>query len=161
MIVLYIRNSFEMMCLLCVMAEVRRLSSFNKIVEMRQMIVDALVEVAQKTHPDNTRRVPTLLLLLTHIRQAGERGIAYFQSLKHEGCVTFCDLLTEMLDAHNSASAAASTSVAVTASLPSTSSAGIDRKNLNLAPPPPHLAMGTAVMTKRSSPDEGNMNSYV
>ena len=141
--------------------EVRRLSSFNKIVEMRQMIVDALVEVAQKTHPDNARRVPTLLLLLTHVRQAGERGIAYFQSLKHEGCVTFCDLLTEMLDAHNSASTTASPPTAVTASLPSTSSAGIDRKNLNLAPPPPHLAMGAPVMTKRSSPDEGNMNSYV
>ena len=144
---------------LCLVAEVRRLSSFNKIVEMRQMIVDALVEVAQKSHPDNSRRVPTLLLLLTHVRQAGERGIAYFQSLKHEGCVTFCDLLTEMLDAHNSASAAASTSTAVTASLPSTSSAGVERKSL--APPPPHLALGTAVMTKGNAGEDASITAYV
>jgi len=140
---------------------VRRLSSFNKIVEMRQMIVDALVEVAQKSHPDNTRRVPTLLLLLTHVRQAGERGIAYFQSLKHEGCVTFCDLLTEMLDAHNSASAAASTSTAVTTSLPSTSSTGVERKSLSLALPPPHLALGTAVMTKGNAGEDASITSYV
>nr|KAG5711984.1 hypothetical protein BaRGS_026425 [Batillaria attramentaria] len=108
-------------------AEVRRLASYSKIVEMRQMIVDALVVVAQQTHPDNARHVPSLLLLLTHIRQAGERGIAYFQSLKHEGCVTFCDLLTEMLEAHNSATAT-NASPGVNVSLPSTSSVGADRK---------------------------------
>nr|ABQ96884.1 estrogen receptor [Nucella lapillus] len=126
-------------------AEVRRLASMDKIVEMRQMIVDALTEVAQKSHPEDARRVPCLLLLLTHVRQAGERGIAYFQTLKHGGCVAFCDLLTEMLDAHNSATsaaaaaAAASSSTAVTASMPSTSSTGIDQKTLTLGPPGPHL----------------------
>nr|BAC66480.2 estrogen receptor [Reishia clavigera] len=130
-------------------AEVRRLASFDKIMEMRQMIVDALMEVAQKSHPEDTRRVPSLLLLLTHVRQAGERGIAYFQALKHGGSVAFCDLLTEMLDAHNSATSAAAaaaaaaatvTSPAVTASMPSTSSAGIDQKTLSLGPP--HLPPG-------------------
>ncbi|XP_076464316.1 uncharacterized protein LOC143296332 [Babylonia areolata] len=123
-------------------AEVRRLASFSKIIEMRQMIVDALTEVAQKSHPEDTRRVPSLLLLLTHVRQAGERGIAYFQTLKRGGCVAFCDLLTEMLDAHNSAMSTASvaSSVAMTASLPSTSSTGTDQKTLNLAPS--HLPQG-------------------
>lgn len=154
-----------MMCVF-VPTEVRRLSSSSKIVEMRQMIVDALVEVSQTTHRDDSRRVPNLLLLLTHVRQAGERGIAYFQSLKQEGCVTFCDLLIEMLDAHNSAASAAttaaSTSAAVSATQPSTSAAGIDRKNVNLGPPSHHV-MGPGVMaTKRSSPpDQGSMNSYV
>ncbi|KAK7504215.1 hypothetical protein BaRGS_00004519 [Batillaria attramentaria] len=137
-------------------AEVRRLASYSKIVEMRQMIVDALVVVAQQTHPDNARHVPSLLLLLTHIRQAGERGIAYFQSLKHEGCVTFCDLLTEMLEAHNSATAT-NASPGVNVSLPSTSSVGADRKNTS----PSQLAMGGAVITKRGSQEDGNLNPYV
>ena len=135
---------FAYFTLVChVFIEARRLASFNKIGEMRQMIVDALMEVAQKTHPDNPRRVPTLLLLLTHVRQAGERGIAYFQSLKHEGCVTFCELLTEMLEAHNSAAAAvvASSAAAVTASLPATSSStGPDHKASILATP--HMPQG-------------------
>lgn len=133
----------------------RRLASYSKIVEMRQVIVDALVVVAQQTHPDNARHVPSLLLLLTHIRQAGERGIAYFQSLKTEGCVTFCDLLTEMLEAHNSA-AAANMSGGVSVSLPSTSSVGADRKNTS----PSQLAMGGGAM-KRGSPEDGNLNPFV
>jgi hypothetical protein len=45
--------------------------------------------------------VPSILLLLTHIRQAGERAIAYFQKLKLEGSVTFSDLLKEMLDSQD------------------------------------------------------------
>ncbi|XP_048259490.1 uncharacterized protein LOC125384427 isoform X3 [Haliotis rufescens] len=83
-------------------AEVRRLASFSKIQEMRQLIVGALMEVVQKYHADDVQHFASMLLLLTHIRQAGERGIACFQQLKREGCVTFCDLLTEMLEAHNS-----------------------------------------------------------
>ncbi|KAL8564549.1 hypothetical protein ACOMHN_003307 [Nucella lapillus] len=125
-------------------AEVRKLASYPKIREMQQRMVDALMEVVQRSHPDNIRRVPSLLLLLTHIRQAGERGIAFFQTLKHEGCVTFCDLLTEMLDAHHAASTAAASTVAsasVTVSLPSTSSADVvDRKSV--LPPQPHLPHG-------------------
>ncbi|BFZ11921.1 hypothetical protein BsWGS_14960 [Bradybaena similaris] len=84
-------------------AEVRRLDSFVKIQEMRQVILDVFMEVAGRHQGyGNLRHAPSILLLLTHIRQAGERGITYFQRLKMEGCVTFCDLLTEMLDAHNS-----------------------------------------------------------
>lgn len=67
---------------------------------MRQSILDALVDIVQKYHPDNLRHTPSVLLLLTHIRQAGERGISHFQRLKNEGVVTFSDLLKEMLDAH-------------------------------------------------------------
>lgn len=85
-----------------VYSEVRRLASFSKIQEMRQLIVGALMEVVQKYHADDVQHFASMLLLLTHIRQAGERGIACFQQLKREGCVTFCDLLTEMLEAHNS-----------------------------------------------------------
>ncbi|KAJ8308689.1 hypothetical protein KUTeg_013563 [Tegillarca granosa] len=80
--------------------EVRRLSSFSRIHDMRQSILDALVDIVQKYHPDNLRHIPSVLLLLTHIRQAGERGISHFQRLKNEGVVTFSDLLKEMLDAH-------------------------------------------------------------
>ncbi|XP_033733856.1 estrogen receptor gamma-like isoform X1 [Pecten maximus] len=82
-------------------AEVRKLASCSKIYEMRQTILDALVDTAQKYHPDNLRHVPSILLLLTHLRQAGERGIAYFQKLKNEETVYFCDLLKEMLDAQD------------------------------------------------------------
>nr|ANC90315.1 estrogen receptor [Saccostrea glomerata] len=82
-------------------AEVRRLASCNQIYNMQQALLDAIVDTAQKYHPDNVRHVPAVLLLLTHIRQAGERGIAYFQRLKSEGIVTFCDLLKEMLDAQD------------------------------------------------------------
>ncbi|XP_021374787.1 estrogen receptor-like isoform X1 [Mizuhopecten yessoensis] len=82
-------------------AEVRKLASCSKIYEMRQSILDALVDTAQKYHPDNLRHVPSILLLLTHLRQAGERGIAYFQKLKNEETVYFCDLLKEMLDAQD------------------------------------------------------------
>lgn len=126
------------------------------------MIVDALMDIAQRTHPENPRHVPSLILLLTHIRQAGERGIAYFQSLKREGCVTFCDLLTEMLDAHNSAAAAAASAAATTSAvtatvtMPSTSSVGVDQKNIS----PQQLAMGGTLITKRGS-QEDNMNPYV
>lgn len=84
-----------------VFTEVRQLASYSKIYEMRQSILDALVDTAQKYHPDNLRHVPSILLLLTHIRQAGERGIAYFQRLKKEETVYFCDLLKEMLDAQD------------------------------------------------------------
>uniref|UniRef100_K1QUU5 Estrogen receptor n=1 Tax=Magallana gigas TaxID=29159 RepID=K1QUU5_MAGGI len=82
-------------------AEVRRLASYNQIFNMQQSLLDAIVDTAQKYHPDNVRHVPAVLLLLTHIRQAGERGIAFFQRLKSEGVVTFCDLLKEMLDAQD------------------------------------------------------------
>lgn len=82
-------------------AEVRRLSSCDKIHSMRQSILDAVVDTAQKYHPDNLRHVPSILLLLTHIRQAGERAVAYFQKLKLEGSVTFSDLLKEMLDSQD------------------------------------------------------------
>lgn len=118
------------------------------------MIVDAFVEVAQRTHPENMRHVPSLLLLLTHIRQAGERGIAYFQSLKREGCVSFCDLLMEMLEAHNSAAIGAAATMA--SSLPSTSAADVDRKNIT----PSQLGMG-GIIVKRDSHDDGSMNPYV
>lgn len=153
-------------------AEVRRLSSFSKIMEMRAMIVDALMEVAHKMHPENARRVPTLLLLLTHVRQAGERGIAYFQTLKHEGCVSFCELLTEMLEAHNSPSSAimVATASTVHSPVPSTSSSNMgsgvsmeSRKSTGMGPTGPHLQPlgGMGILTKRGSPEEGNMNSYV
>lgn len=82
-------------------SEVRRLASYNQIFNMQQSLLDAIVDTAQKYHPDNVRHVPAVLLLLTHIRQAGERGIAFFQRLKSEGVVTFCDLLKEMLDAQD------------------------------------------------------------
>ncbi|VDI23574.1 Hypothetical predicted protein [Mytilus galloprovincialis] len=68
---------------------------------MRQSILDAVVDTAQKYHPDNLRHVPSILLMLTHIRQAGTRAIAYFQKLKQEGTVTFSDLLKEMLDSQD------------------------------------------------------------
>lgn len=87
--------------LLFLFAEVRKLASFNKLHEIRRNILDSIVDIAQKYHPDNLRHVPSLLLLLTHIRQAAERATAYFQSVKREGKVTFCDLLTEMLDAQS------------------------------------------------------------
>ena len=59
------------------------------------------MDIAQKYHPDNLRHVPSVMLLLTHVRQAAERATLYFQSLKAGGSVTFCDLLSEMLDAHS------------------------------------------------------------
>ncbi|GFN89378.1 estrogen receptor [Plakobranchus ocellatus] len=103
--VLYNLNKEELLLLqatVLVNAEVRRLDSFMKIQEMRQLILDVFMEVAGRHQGyGNWRHAPSILLLLTHIRQAGERGIIYFQRLKLEGSVTFCDLLTEMLDAHN------------------------------------------------------------
>lgn len=88
------------MCV-CLFTEVRKLASYGKLQEIRQNILDSIVDIAQKYHPDNLRHIPSLLLLLTHIRQAAERATAYFQSVKREGIVTFCDLLTEMLDAQS------------------------------------------------------------
>ncbi|KAH3711682.1 hypothetical protein DPMN_071354 [Dreissena polymorpha] len=82
-------------------AEVRKLSSYSKLYEIRQNILDGIVDIAQKYHPDNLRHVPSLLLLLTHIRQASERAVVYFQSIKRDGVVTFCALLSEMLDAQS------------------------------------------------------------
>ena len=77
------------------------MASFNKLQEIRQNILDSSVDIAQKYHPDNLRHVPSLILLLTHIRRAAERATLYFQSVKKEGTVPFCDLLTEMLDAQS------------------------------------------------------------
>ncbi|XP_045161542.2 estrogen receptor-like isoform X2 [Mercenaria mercenaria] len=82
-------------------AEVRKLASFSKLQEIRQNILDSSVDIAQKYHPDNLRHVPSLILLLTHVRRAAERATLYFQSVKKEGLVPFCDLLTEMLDAQS------------------------------------------------------------
>ncbi|KAL3872831.1 hypothetical protein ACJMK2_036026 [Sinanodonta woodiana] len=80
-------------------AEVRRMVSCNQLNELRQSTLDAVVDIAQKYHPDNLRHVPSILLLLAHIRQAAERAMLYFQKIKQEGTVSFCDLLKEMLDA--------------------------------------------------------------
>uniref|UniRef100_A0A0L8G4A8 NR LBD domain-containing protein n=1 Tax=Octopus bimaculoides TaxID=37653 RepID=A0A0L8G4A8_OCTBM len=55
-----------------------------------------------KYHPDNPRHVPSALLLLSHVRQASDRSIIYLQKQKDEGHVTFCELITEMLEAQNS-----------------------------------------------------------
>lgn len=85
-------------------AEVRKLSSYSKLFEIRHSVLDGLVDIAQKYHPDNLRHVPSIMLLLTHIRQAAERATSYFQSLKKESSVTFCDLLSEMLDAQSAES---------------------------------------------------------
>lgn len=82
-------------------AEVRKLASYSKLLEIRQNILDSSVDIAQKYHPDNLRHVPSLVLLLTHVRRAAERAMLYFQSVKKEGTVQFCDLLTEMLDAQS------------------------------------------------------------
>uniref|UniRef100_A0A0B6ZVF0 Estrogen receptor n=1 Tax=Arion vulgaris TaxID=1028688 RepID=A0A0B6ZVF0_9EUPU len=104
--VLHSLNKEELLLLqatVLVNAEVRHMDSFVKIQDMRQVILDVLMEVAGRHQGyGSLRHAPSILLLLTHIRQAGERSITYFQRLKIEGCVTFCDLLTEMLDAHNS-----------------------------------------------------------
>ncbi|KAK3591620.1 hypothetical protein CHS0354_013804 [Potamilus streckersoni] len=80
-------------------AEVRRMVSCNQLNDLRQSTLDAVVDIAQKYHPDNLRHVPSILLLLTHIRQAAERAILFFQKIKQEETVSFCDLLKEMLDA--------------------------------------------------------------
>lgn len=77
------------------------MASYNKLQEIRQNILDSSVDIAQKYHPDNLRHVPSLILLLTHVRRAAERAMLYFQSVKKEGIVPFCDLLTEMLDAQS------------------------------------------------------------
>ena len=82
-------------------SEVRKLASYSKLFEIRHSVLDGLVDIAQKYHPDNLRHVPSVMLLLTHIRQAAERATSYFQSLKKEGSVSFCDLLSEMLDAQS------------------------------------------------------------
>ena len=89
------------LCCLPLSAEVRKLASYSKLHEIQQSLLDGLVDVAQKYHPDNLRHIPSILLLLTHIRQAADRATTYFQSLKKEGSVNFCDLLTEMLDAQS------------------------------------------------------------
>ena len=81
--------------------EVRKLASYSKLFEIRHSVLDGLVDIAQKYHPDNLRHVPSIMLLLTHIRQAAERATSYFLSLKKEGSVTFCDLLSEMLEAQS------------------------------------------------------------
>lgn len=83
-------------------AEVRRLAGFSKIDDIRQIILNALIDTAQKYHPDNPRHVPSALLLLSHVRQASDRSIIYLQKQKTEGHVTFCALITEMLEAQNS-----------------------------------------------------------
>ncbi|PVD25860.1 hypothetical protein C0Q70_13524 [Pomacea canaliculata] len=68
----------------------------------------------------------------------------------------------EMLDAHNSAAAAAASAAATTSAvtatvtMPSTSSVGVDQKNIS----PQQLAMGGTLITKRGS-QEDNMNPYV
>ncbi|CAG2204915.1 ESR1 [Mytilus edulis] len=98
---LHKNESLLLQATVLVNAEVRRLTSCDKIHRMRQSILDAVVDTAQKYHPDNLRHVPSILLMLTHIRQAGTRAIAYFQKLKQEGTVTFSDLLKEMLDSQD------------------------------------------------------------
>lgn len=82
-------------------AEVRRLAGFSKIDDIRQIILNALIDTAQKYHPDNPRHVPSALLLLSHVRQASDRSITYLQKQKDEGHVTFCELIREMLEAQN------------------------------------------------------------
>ncbi|KAL4239286.1 Estrogen receptor [Mactra antiquata] len=80
-------------------AEVKKLASFNKLHEIRQNILDSIYDIAHKYHPGNLTRVPSLFLLLTHIRQAAERANSYFQSVKSEGVITSFRLFSEMLDA--------------------------------------------------------------
>ena len=98
-----LRNVYCMFykCVYFSISEVRKLASYSKLFEIRHSVLDGLVDIAQKYHPDNLRHVPSIMLLLTHIRQAAERATSYFLSLKKEGSVTFCDLLSEMLEAQS------------------------------------------------------------
>ncbi|XP_064603108.1 mucin-2-like [Liolophura sinensis] len=82
-------------------AEVRQLSNPGLLSNMRSNLIDALTATAQKHHPQNWGYVPSLMLLLAHIRQASLQTIGHLQKLKNEGVVPFCDLLKEMLEAQS------------------------------------------------------------
>ena len=132
---------------------------------MRHDIVEALIDTPGRCRSEDPHRLPTLLLLLAHIRQAGERGISYFQNLKHEGCVSFCDLLSEMLEAHRSPVTTLGTaagidlpSSTVTPTLPDSTPQDVDMKMINLMP---SELMGSSGMLKCSDSPEPNVNAYV
>lgn len=94
-------NNFNFPWCLFFCAEVRQLSNPGLLSNMRSNLIDALTATAQKHHPQNWGYVPSLMLLLAHIRQASLQTIGHLQKLKNEGVVPFCDLLKEMLEAQS------------------------------------------------------------
>ncbi|CAH1792113.1 unnamed protein product [Owenia fusiformis] len=96
------KEEFVLMKAMCLInAEIKILDSRPRILQIQDMLVDALRDTTQRHYAGDVRRLSRLLLLMPHIRHASLRGVALLYSIKNESSIPICDLLREMLDAQS------------------------------------------------------------
>ncbi|KAF7251869.1 Estrogen receptor beta [Varanus komodoensis] len=77
--------------------------SHKKLSRLLNCVTDALVWVIAKSGiplPQQTTRLANLLMLLSHVRHASNKGMEHLLSMKCKNVVPVYDLLLEMLNAH-------------------------------------------------------------
>ncbi|KAH0620305.1 hypothetical protein JD844_020518 [Phrynosoma platyrhinos] len=77
--------------------------SHRKLNHLLNSVTDALVWVIAKSGiplPQQTTRLANLLMLLSHVRHASNKGMEHLLSMKCKNVVPVYDLLLEMLNAH-------------------------------------------------------------
>ncbi|XP_066468422.1 estrogen receptor beta [Tiliqua scincoides] len=78
--------------------------SNRKLRHLLNSVTDALVWVISKSGiplPQQTTRLANLLMLLSHVRHASNKGMEHLLTMKCKNVVPVYDLLLEMLNAHN------------------------------------------------------------
>ncbi|NXT25211.1 ESR2 protein, partial [Syrrhaptes paradoxus] len=77
--------------------------SNRKLHHLLNIVTDALVWVIAKSgipSQQQTTRLANLLMLLSHVRHASNKGMEHLLSMKCKNVVPVYDLLLEMLNAH-------------------------------------------------------------
>nr|XP_006824830.1 PREDICTED: estrogen receptor-like isoform X2 [Saccoglossus kowalevskii] len=92
----------EFVCLkaLVLVNSAMELQSQDQLAKLQDDLTDALTEAVEFSNPTEARRLPKLLMLLTHLRHLSCKGIAQLFEVKNSGNVPLYDLLLEMLDAN-------------------------------------------------------------
>ncbi|XP_070578779.1 estrogen receptor-like isoform X2 [Ptychodera flava] len=76
------------------------LQSQDRLHKLQDDLTDALSEAVELTNPTEMRRLPKLLMLLSHLRHLSCKGITQLFEARNSGNVPLYDLLLEMLDAN-------------------------------------------------------------
>nr|XP_020467214.1 estrogen receptor beta-like isoform X2 [Monopterus albus] len=89
------------------------LESRSKLLHLLDSVIDALVWAISKlglSTQQQTLRLSHLIMLLSHIRQVGNKGMVHLSSMKRKNVVLVYDLLLEMLDDNASSNSCTSSS---------------------------------------------------
>ncbi|XP_078000762.1 estrogen receptor-like [Glandiceps talaboti] len=92
----------EFVCLkaLVLVNSAMELQSQDRLHKLQDDLTDALSEAVELTNPTELRRLPKLLMLLSHLRHLSCKGITQLFEVRNSGNVPLYDLLLEMLDSN-------------------------------------------------------------